>query len=211
MTRTRELLLGVVLLLTVASLAVQPVVAMAVTTPYSWTRDAISDLGVTRCDPSTCSPWWPVFSAGLLVGGSAMTAVGVLLRKYAAAAALLVVAGVSTAAVGLVPLDVDRPLHLLVATPLFPAQNLAVLLLGMRLVGAWRTTCVLAGAVGLLGSLAVVAPLGVPFGVAERLGAYPAVVALAVLGVAVLRGRPPGGLVPGAARLHRPPGATLAP
>ncbi|GAB3998719.1 DUF998 domain-containing protein [Nocardioides marmoraquaticus] len=191
MTRTRERLLGVALLLTVTSLAVQPVVAAAVTTPYSWTRDAISDLGVVRCDAALCSPWWPVFSVGLLVGGAAMVAVGVLVRRYAAAAVLLVLAGLSTAAVGLVPLDVDRPLHLLVATPLFPAQNLAVLLLGLRLAGTSRAGLVAAGVVGLLGSLAVVAPLGVPFGVAERLGAYPAVIALAALGLSVLhRGLP---------------------
>lgn len=191
MTRTGERRLGAVLVLTATSLAVQPVVAAAVTTPYSWSRDAISDLGVVGCDASLCSPWWPLLSVGLVVGGLALVGVGVLLRRYAVVAGLLVVAGVSTAAVGVVPLDVDEALHHVVATPLFPAQNLAVLLLGARLGGPWRRVLVGAGIAGLAGSLAVVAPLGLPFGVAERLGAYPAVVALAALGVAVLSGRGP--------------------
>ena len=54
--------------------------------------------------------------------------------------ALLTVAGVSSALVGLAPLDTDGGLHTLVATPLFVAQPLA--LLGARrrvaaVTGAW--------------------------------------------------------------------------
>lgn len=195
-----ERLTRLALVLTTTSLVVQPVVALAVTTPFSWVEDAISDLGVTTCGAPTevsgtqgvvCSPLWPLMNAGLVVGGLAMVASGLLLRRTPlggrVAVTLLVVAGVSTLAVGFVPLDLDRGLHLLVAAPLFPAQNLAVLLLArpLRERGrAWQLGFAGAGLIGLFGTLAILAPLGVPFGVAERLGAYPAVLALAGLGLA---------------------------
>lgn len=196
--------LGVALVLTVASLVVQPLVAAATTTPFSWTQDAISDLGVTTCgvDPEisgttgvVCSPLWPLMNGGIVLGGVAMVLTGLLLGRTPLASrtaqVLLVVAGLSTLAVGLVPLDLHRELHLAVATPLFPAQNLALLVLAVRLSGRWRVVLAGAGLLGLLGTLAIVVPLGVPFGVAERLGAYPAVVVLAALGVRVLlRGLP---------------------
>jgi hypothetical membrane protein len=189
--------------LTVASLAVQPAVVAAVTTPYSVTEQAISDLGVTSCgaapqDSGTqtvvCSPWWPLMDAGIVVGGLAMVAAGLLLRGRslggAAVTVLLVVAGLSTVGAGAVPLDVSRPWHVALASPLFVAQNLALLLMAGPLARrgrGWRPTFLVAGTVGLLGTLAVVVPIGVPFGLAERAGAYPAVIVLAALGVSVLR------------------------
>jgi peptidoglycan/LPS O-acetylase OafA/YrhL len=46
---------------------------------------------------------------------------------------LLVVSGISSYATGLAPLDHDATLHAIAATPLFVAQPLALLLLGVRL------------------------------------------------------------------------------
>lgn len=213
-TARRDRLLGIALVLTVASLAVQPVVVAAVTTPYSIAEQAISDLGVTSCGAApevsgtqtvVCSPWWPLMDAGIVVGGLAMVVAGLLLRGRGlggpAVTVLLVVAGLSTVGAGAVPLDVSRSWHVALATPLFPAQNLALLLMAGPLVAwgrGWRPVFWIAGVVGLLGTLALVVPIGVPFGVAERAGAYPAVLVLAALGVHVLRS-------PGAVRRRQVP------
>ena len=96
---------------------------------------------------------------------------------------LLVVAGVSSYATGLAPLDQDAALHTLAAAPLFVAQPLALLVLGHRL---RRTSPRLAK--GLLATGLVTAAAAVGFilsgddvaaGALERLALWPVLLGLA--------------------------------
>ncbi len=94
---------------------------------------------------------------------------------------LLVVSGLSSVATGLAPLDQDTTLHAIAATPLFVAQPIALIVLGIRLrahrprlAGALLTTSgvTAAAAVGfvLLGDSPVAGAL-------ERLALWPVMVA----------------------------------
>ena len=123
--------------LSLASLLVEPFVIARVTAPYSFLHQAISDLGVTTCGPvagiagdvEVCSPAWPLMNAGLVVAGLALVLAALLLPRAVGAGrwsvALLVVAGLSTAGAGLLPLDVSEAGHLALALPAFPAQAAA--------------------------------------------------------------------------------------
>lgn len=152
-----------------------------------------------------CSPWHAGMNAGFLVVG-ALLALGAVLAVPSlasgpatrVAAVLLLVAGVSSAAVGLVPLDVDGDLHTLVATPLFATQPLALLLLGCVATGRGhpRDGLVLlaAGVVAALGAVAFGATLvtGEVGGLHERVALWTCHAGLAVVGWRVLRARPTG-------------------
>lgn len=119
-------------------------------------------------------------------------------RTAGLAMLLLVVSGINSAAVGFVPLDVDGGLHALVATPVFVAQPVALVLLGSVLLvrglavpGAVVLTC---GVVATIGALVFVATLasvvtGDVDGLFERVALWPANVGVAVLGWGVLRAR----------------------
>jgi hypothetical membrane protein len=196
----------------------QLVVAARWELPYSLTRNTISDLGAVGCGTlgaaggpvEVCSPWHAGMNATFVVIGVLLALGPILAASYVVPAAgpawaarvalaCLVVAGVSSAAVGLVPLDVDADLHTLVATPLFVTQPVALLLLGGLAVrrGAGRRGGVLLG----LGTLAAVG--GVAFGATlvagevgglyERIALWPCHLGIAVLGWTVLRAaRGPG-------------------
>lgn len=119
-------------------------------------------------------------------------------RTMSAAVIAWVVAGVSSVATGLVPVDADLTLHSLVALPSLIAMPVGLLLLGIGFRGAntrLALVTVAAGVVSALGAVAFLATAGSPEwgGVWERVGFWPAYVVLPIVAVRVLRGRRPLG------------------
>lgn len=119
---------------------------------YSWTANAISDLGVTRCGTFSeqgdqvrhvCSPWHGLFNASMMATGLAM-ALGALLLwgrwpSWAGriGTALMVVTGLGVAGAGLAPWDIAPSLHDLAALVQTLAQWVAMVLLGVACRSAW--------------------------------------------------------------------------
>ncbi|WP_162244494.1 DUF998 domain-containing protein [Marmoricola sp. Leaf446] len=169
-----------------AYVVLELVVAAATTGDYRLGRDTVSDLGALTCDPRSCSPWHDLMNA-TFVGTGLLLALGAGLlapRLGRVVTVLLVVAGLSSAAVGLAPVDQDPGLHFLVAAPLFVAQPLALCLLGVRLRRRHR---LLAGAVLATGAVTALAALGFVLGAPgagalERLALWPVIFALAAVG-----------------------------
>lgn len=175
---------------------------------YSHARNTISDLGAVNCGTiraaygpvEVCSPWHPLMNTTFVLIGIALALGALAVRGLGPSLArrpamiLLFVAGVSSAGVGLVPLDVDAGLHTLVATPLFVTQPLALLLVGSSL---WRTrrafavVLLSAGTLAAGGGLAFAATLmtGDVGGLYERIALWPCHLGIAVIGLAVLRPR----------------------
>lgn len=184
--------------------------AATVKAPYSLPANTISDLGATTCVSveypfglvPVCSPWHLLINSSFVVFGL-LLAVGVLLLRgwlpsgaaATASVGLWVVAGLSSIATGLVPLDQNLELHAEVSLPVFLAQPLAVLITAMALrahVGLARSGL----AVGLVSLAAALAYLGAPAisdfgGLLERLALWPGYLWLPALAVAVVRRRPP--------------------
>ncbi len=194
----------------------QLVVATRWEIPYDLTRNTISDLGVVGCGTiqaaggpvEACSPWHAGMNAAFLVIGSLLALGAVLAARAVVRGAhsglagvgmgLLVVAGLSSAAVGLVPLDVGGDLHALVAAPVFVTQPIALLLLGAvalargrRATGSVIVGCGLLATVGAI-AFAVSLATGDVGGLYERIALWPCQVGVAALGWDVLRaGRRP--------------------
>jgi hypothetical membrane protein len=139
--------------------AVQFVVAMIVTQlgwsaahPYSLKNNYISDLGNTACGyfPSgsttyVCSPWHNVFNGsvtflGLLVifGALLVPTAFVARRIRTAGLALVLLAGVGAAGVGVFPENVNGTVHGLTSALAFVAGGLALLVLGVAMIGDRR-------------------------------------------------------------------------
>lgn len=194
----------------------QLVVATRWELPYDLTRNTISDLGVVGCGTieaaggpvEACSPWHAGMNAAFVVIGVLLSLGAVLAARAVvrgprpvlagAGMGLLVVAGLSSAAVGLVPLDVDGGLHALVATPVFLTQPAALLVLGAVALARgrrWFGPVVLGcGLVATGGSIAFGVSLvtGDVGGLYERVALWPCQVGVAALGWDVLRaGRHP--------------------
>lgn len=169
-----------------AYVVVELVVAAATTGDYRLGRDTVSDLGALTCDPGYCSPWHALMNATFVATGLLLALGAVLLapRIGGVVTVLLAVAGLSSAAVGLAPVDQDAGLHFLVAAPLFVAQPLALCVLGVRVrhEHRWLAGVVLAtGPVTALAALGFV--LGAPgAGVWERVALWPVIFALAAVG-----------------------------
>lgn len=154
---------------------------------------AISDLGATTCTSvdyadgarAVCSPLHDLVNVSWVLSGLLLAVGAILLcsrlpgRAGTAAAALLGVGGLSLTATGLVPVDVDLELHLLVALPAFLVLNLALLLAARSLPSRERLLRRTAAALGVLGLLAAAATVawgavGGPLGAYERLATYAA-------------------------------------
>lgn len=123
------------LLVRPAYIATEYLTAAATTGGYSFLADSVSRLGEVGCSDAYCSPRHEVMN-GSFIGFGALLAGGALLmaRPFGPwATGLLVVSGVSSIATGLAPLDQDATLHALAATPLFLAQPIALVVLGVRL------------------------------------------------------------------------------
>lgn len=181
-------------LLTALMLVAQAITAAAWSAPsYSWTGNAISDLGVTTCGEfrdggqvrEICSPAHTVFNVGMVVGGLLVTAGAVLLRGVWGTTAtrvamiVMVLSGLCIATVGLLPWDLEPALHDLAALAQWVFQIIAMVLLvslfrddrpGSKLLAAGTAACVLVSVVGFALFLAGFdSATPVPWGLAERL------------------------------------------
>ena len=196
--------------------SVQFVVAMVVTQlgwsaahPYSLKNNYISDLGNTACGyfPSgsttyVCSPWHNVFNGsvtflGLLVIFGALTVptAFVASRLRTAGLALVVLAGVGAAGVGVFPENVNGTVHGLASALAFVAGGLALLVLGAAMVGDRRWDGGYRGFSFVLGVVTLAATglfltgvdLGLGVGGMERLIVAPLLLWLVVGSVHLLR------------------------
>ncbi|MGC4807469.1 DUF998 domain-containing protein [Micromonospora sp. DT233] len=183
-------------------------IAAAAATAYSLPDNTISDLGATTCttiaypygDIPVCSPLHLLVNGAFVVFGLLMAVGAVLLRGWlprgaaaTTAVVLWVVAGLSAVATGLVPLDKDLDLHVLVALPAFVAQPLALLVTAyaVRRHRGLSLTALAAGALSLVGLVVFVVRTneGELGGLFERLALWPGYVWPLLLAVIVLRAR----------------------
>ena len=125
---------ALVFLLRPTYIATEVVTAAATKGGYSFVSDSVSRLGEVGCSAAYCSPRHEVMNGSFMAYGVALAAGALLLARPLGpwVTGLLVVSGVSSYATGLAPLDQDATLHAIAATPLFVAQPVALLLLGVR-------------------------------------------------------------------------------
>ncbi len=190
----------------------QIVVASAWTTPYSWTRNFISDLGNSRCGEFAvphgqpgyvCSPeHWAMNGSFILAG--ALGGAGILLlrqlwpagRAVTISVVLWLAAAVGKIVVGLVPENTNIGVHTLGALNI-PLGSVAILLLGScvgRTMGWLHPTGIALACIGLVGTVLSVAGqyggsgayVGLGAGGAERLASYPGSLWMLLVGIAVL-------------------------
>lgn len=179
---------------------VEVVVAARVVGGYSFVDLTVSDLGSVTCR-DVCSPWHPLMNAAF-IGFGVLMGLGALLlhgrfgtdRRARVVTALLVLAGLGSAAVGLVPVDAHPGLHALVALPVFVAQSVAVALLGLVTRGRHPAAGAALVSTGVVMAVAAVVFVAVDLpggaGAVERVALWPAFVALAVLGWQTSRASP---------------------
>lgn len=123
------------LLVRPAYIATEVVVAAATTGGYSFLADSVSRLGEVGCSEAYCSPRHELMNGSFVGFGMLLAGGAALLSRPLGpwVTGLLVVSGLSSVATGLAPLDQDVTLHALAATPLFVAQPIALIVLGLRL------------------------------------------------------------------------------
>lgn len=175
---------------------------------YSFAGSTVSDLGDTACrqvrGDVLCSPWHAGMNAVFVYFGCTLV-VGALLfgtrhlpgRAGAVAVGLWCVSGLGSIGVGLFPVNEDPAAHGLVALPIFVAQPLAVLLMGLSLRGtrpATARTAYLVAAASAAGAIGFAVTVGTDSGVLgalERLALWPGYVGVSVVAL-VCRRRPLG-------------------
>ena len=199
-----------------AYLVTEAGLAVAAGVGYSLRDDTISALG-TACGPGEvgCSSAPGLMNAAF-IGFGLLQALGAvpLLRgrgRRALVGWLWVVAGLASVGVGLLPVDSHPGAHAVVATPVFAAQPLALLLHARTLPpGPVRPAGLVLATIALVGVAGFVALLGADVGVglAERAAIWPAKLWLPLVAVATARrlrsGRRPGPRPGGTAPATRP-------
>ncbi|QYC41999.1 hypothetical protein Nocox_21975 [Nonomuraea coxensis DSM 45129] len=190
------------------NLVVELLVAAAWPSPYSFARNAISDLGNTACGPfeqidgstlQVCSPLHWLMNGSFVAYGLLVVAGAVLTRRAwparrsaTAGLVLLAVSGAGVIVVGLVPENADLALHSVPALIGFVAQNAAMVALGVATTRSapWLSRfSVACGAAGLAATvlLLVGIDLGLGSGGMERVAANPLTLWLLVTGLWLLR------------------------
>jgi hypothetical membrane protein len=203
MARGRLAAGAVVLLLCGQYWVAEAVTAAAWRTPYSYSRNFISDLGVTACLPrGPCSPWGAVMNGGLMLSGVLAVLAAVLLAPLVpnrsarrGLVGLAVLHGIGSAVVGLIHSAPGTPggtprLHLFGAYAAIIGGNLALLVAGAGVARPWvpsgfRLFSIGVGLAGLGSGLTLIATRAVPPGLAER-GAVDTVVLWEVVTGALL-------------------------
>lgn len=191
---------------------VQLVVALQWPDGYSVMSNAISDLGVTTCGQfsengqqvrEVCSPWHPVFNAGMIILGALMAIGAMLLHGHWKGAwgrggtMLMALSGLLVASVGFAPWDTQPGWHDNAALGQAVAQWVAMCLLALSAgPGRFRRLTTVAVVVSLVGFVAFLAALegsevpGLGFGLAERVSFDTLTLWTVLVGVAVLTGHP---------------------
>jgi len=186
----------------------QLLVQWAWTTPFSLTRNYISDLGNTACGPFpansgmyVCSPWHAVMNASFVAIGVTVVVGAALVRNTFRHArpwrwglALVALGGFGFVLVGLFPENVNFPPHRLGATLQFVSGNLGQVVIGTSMLGTrhgrrWAGYSIASGVVGLLATALFASGhyLGTGIGGMERLAAYPLPLWTIVMGIALRR------------------------
>jgi hypothetical membrane protein len=176
----------------------QIVVAAAWPRPYSWSHNAISDLGNTACgnfhDRYACSPLHNWMNASFIVLGATMIAGSLLIyqefrknRATAAGFSFMALAGLGTILVGLFPENAGHGLHRIGALLPFLLGNIALILFAaeLNLPPRLRLYTLLSGIVALIAAPLLYTGhyLGLGLGGMERLVAYPQTIWLIVFGI----------------------------
>jgi hypothetical membrane protein len=190
--------LGPVLYVTsIEYFAIQLIVALQWSPPYSLSRNTISDLGSTACGTwngrYVCSPLHSLMNASFVVLGITMILGSVLIsrnfasgRAAAAGFAAMAISGVGVIMVGFFPENSESTLHELGAAIPFVLGNasLIILALSFKMPAVLRAYFFLSGVMALLGLAAFVGShyLGLGEGGMERVVAYPQTVCLVVIG-----------------------------
>jgi hypothetical membrane protein len=173
------------LLVRPAYIATEFVVAAATTGGYSFLSDSVSRLGEVGCSAAYCSPRHELMNGSFITFGALLVAGAVLLSRLVGpwVTGLLVISGLSSVATGLAPLDQDATLHALSAVPLFVAQPVALLVLGVRIRAdrpRLARALLAAGVVTAAAAVAfVLSGTGPVSGALERLALWPVLVGLA--------------------------------
>ncbi|HET7629776.1 MAG TPA: DUF998 domain-containing protein [Candidatus Saccharimonadales bacterium] len=187
--------------LTAQYFAAQIIVAHTWPAPgYSWSKNAISDLGNTTCyHPDVqrfiCSPDHAVMNASFILLGLTM-ALGSLLiyqefnrsRASLAGFSLMALAGVGTVLVGLFPENTVTWVHFLGAFLALAVGNISLIILGLsldRVRPVFRLYTLISGLMsfGFFGLFAAGIYLGLGLGGMERLAGYPQTTWLILFGL----------------------------
>jgi hypothetical membrane protein len=182
----------------------QIIAARAWTTPYSLSRNTISDLGNTVCGlyngRAVCSPLHALMNASFICLGITMTIGAVLIfhefresRGTRIGFGSMALAGIGTILVGIFAENEIIALHIIGATLPFVIGNLGIAILGFSLsLPRWLRTYTIV--TGVLSLVAVVLwgqhiYLGLGVGGMERVVAYPQTIWLIVFGMYVSMNR----------------------
>lgn len=183
------------------------VIGLKASANYSFVDHTVSELGSTSCRlvdgtaGEICSPWHTAMGITFVYFGCSLALGAVVLRRArppgslaTASLALWIVSGLSSIAVGLVPVNLHPGLHAAVAIWVFAAQPLALILLGLSLIPEHRRMAqvtVTVGAISAVGSIGFLVLLGshTGSGAFERLALWPGYLWVSVLAFAVWRRR----------------------
>lgn len=189
---------AVLLLVQPVYILVEVLAAVRIRTPYDLVSGTISDLGVLGCGPEppypgalgpVCSPAGTWLNTAFVLFGVAMMA-GVLLARRPlgpgpVATALWVISGASSVATGFAPVDVAPVAHLLVSTPVFLAQPVALVLSGRTLHD--RSAIILGALSTVAGVVLVLGLAGGADGLLERIALWPGFLWLGWAGLRLVR------------------------
>jgi len=201
--RRLRLMGGLVYLLALEYFFAEQVAAAAWGTPsYSWASNYISDLGITSCSATVCSPRHVVMNLGFVTLGVVVGLGSWLLRNQLfsgrtgrLALCLMSLSGVGDVLVGLFPGSVEgvasgsQMMHTLGAGLAITCGNAGILLSGVslwprdRFLAGYSTVSGVVGLAALaffVGDAPLVAEIGV--GAIERIAADPIVIWMVVLG-----------------------------
>jgi hypothetical membrane protein len=191
--------------------AVQIAVGWVFIPSYSLVSNSISDLGETSCggygQPAMCSPrWWLMDYAGFLVLGLIMILGSALLyheftnrvprerRTAKFGFSLMALAGIGSILVAVFPENENRIMHITGAFLAIAIGNVAILVLGSRLIlpeSLRRSMLIFSGlALAALLCFASHKSFGIGPGMMERIAAYPVTIWLITFGLYISRFHP---------------------
>lgn len=198
---------SVLLILQPLYIAAEFISVVGVRAQYSLLDSTISAAGAATCTTivdvtgtvEVCSPWGWVLNSAMVGLGFAVAVGAMLLRPWLpmrrgrnGVVVTAIVSGVSMAATGLVPLDLNMDLHVLVALPQFISFPLMLLLFAIVLRQEAPIAAILSGVAAslcLLGVALFITFLSAPHGGGffERIALWPWSLALFPVGLTMLQ------------------------
>jgi hypothetical membrane protein len=185
-------------MLSIQYFIIQFVVARDWSVPYSLTRNTISDLGNTACgtygNKYVCSPLHSLMNMSFILLGITMASGSLFIYQEfkksswsLAGFSFMAIGGIGSIMVGLFPENTVSSLHIIGAGLPFLIGNVAIVLLGYKLVipATLRIYTLISGGIPLIALVFLVSHhyFGLGPGGMERLTAYPQTVWLIVFGL----------------------------